>query len=680
MGSKVIAVDVGGTFIDVVSIDGDTGEVAVEKQPSTPDRLADELLTALERLPGTPAEIERFLHGSTVAINAVLQRTGAKVGLITTKGFHDVLELARGNRPHIYDWVWVPPEPLVPRDLRREVTERLGPHGEEITPLDLAGLAREVDALVAVGVEAIAVCFLHAYANPKHEREAAETIERLHPDLPVTLSSAVAAEWHEYERTSTAVINTYVQPLFRTYLGSLRGRLADAGMGGAVRVMQSNGGVMAADRALELPVRTLSSGPAGGVIGVAALARRLGHPDAICTDVGGTTYDVAIIEDGRVQERTQTEIAGLPVLAPTVDVASIGAGGGSIAWIDDLGALRVGPRSAGARPGPACFGFGGEEPTVTDCHLVLGRLDPERFLGSRMHLDVEVAARTIADRVGTPLGMSLEGAADGVLRIAETAMANAIHSMTVERGIDPRGFALYAYGGGGGLFAAATAAELEIATVVVPREPATFSAWGILASEYREDASTTRVLRLDAEAMRSAVAELGALGEEVVERLTDLGFARERVEVERRADLRFEGQEHTVTVEVDTSWGADDAPALRAGFVARHRQLYGHGDADAVVELVTVRSRGVVPADEPRWPGWAVTTEAPPRSERPVFFREAGGTVPTAIYDRDSLALDQSLAGPAIVEEWTSTTLVPPGWTARTDPLGDLLLTRSDVS
>jgi N-methylhydantoinase A len=680
MGSRVIAVDVGGTFIDIVSIDRETGEVAVEKQPSTPERLADEVLMALGRLPGTPADIGRVLHGSTVAVNTLLQRTGAKVGLVTTRGFRDVLELARGNRPFIYDWVWVPPEPLVPRALRREVTERFGPRGEEIAPLDVEGLEREVAALVGDGAQAIAVCFLHAYANPKHEREAAEEIERRHPGLPVTVSSEIASEWHEYERTSTAVINAYVQPLFDASLGSLRGRLAEAGMKGAIGVMQSNGGVITVERAVDLPVRTLASGPAGGVIGVASLARALGHPDAICTDVGGTTYDVAIIEGGRVQERTETEIEGLPVLAPTVDVTSIGAGGGSIAWIDELGALRVGPKSAGADPGPACFGFGGEDPTVTDCHLVLRRLDAERFLGSRMLLDVAAAERAIAGTVGAPLGFDLDRAADGVLRIAETAMADAIHSMTVERGIDPRTFVLYAYGGGGGLFAAATALELDIGTIVVPRAPANFSAWGILTSEYREDASTTRVLRLDDGAMRTALAELDSLRVEVTERLADLRFTSDRIHLERRADLRFEGQEHTVTVEVDPAWGPGDADALRAAFVARHRQLYGHGDPEATVELVTVRCRGLVPGEDPCWPAWAVTTAADPRAERPVYFREAGGTVPTLIYDREALAVDQEIVGPSIVEEWTSTTLVPPGWVARVEPHGSLVLTRSEAS
>ena len=679
MGSKVIAVDVGGTFIDVVPIDRETGEVSVEKQPSTPDRLADELLIALGRLPGTTAEFERFLHGSTVAINALLQRKGATVGLITTDGFRDVLELARGNRPFIYDWVWVPPEPLVPRALRREVTERLGPRGEEIAPLDLAGLAREVDALVAEGAEAIAVCFLHAYADPKHEREAAEAIARRHPDLSVTLSSAIAAEWHEYERTSTAVINAYVQPLFETYLGSLARAARSRRHGGAIGVMQSNGGVMAAERALELPVRTLSSGPC---------RRRDRRRRARCVGWGIPTRSAPTWEGrpttwrssrvGASQERTETEIAGLPVLAPTVDVASIGAGGGSIAWIDETGcpAGRAEERRRETGPGLLRLRRRG-----ADRHRLPS--DP-RTPGSRALPGLEDAPRRGGGGTGRsptgsrhPSGCALEEAAEGVLRIVETSMANAIHSMTVERGIDPRAFALYAYGGGGGLFAAATATELDIDTIVVPREPATFSAWGILASEYREDVSTTRVLRLDDDAMRSSVAELGSLGAEVVERLKHLGFASDRVEVERRADLRFEGQEHTVTVDLAAGWGSGDAAALRAAFVARHRRLYGHGDPEAVVELVTVRCRGIVPAEEPRWPPWTVRSNASPRAERPVFFREAGATVSTAIYDRDSLAVDQPVIGPAIVEEWTSTTLVPPGWTARTEPLGNLVLART---
>ena len=678
MSSRVIAVDVGGTFIDVVSLDRTSGEVTVEKQPSTPDRLAGEVATALGRLPGSSSDVDRLLHGSTVAVNTLVQRSGATVGLITTRGFRDVLELARGNRPSIYDWVWVPPEPLVPRALRREVAERLDAHGEEIVPLDLAGLDTEVDALVSQGVDVVAVCFLHAYANPKHEWEAADAIRRRHPDLPVTISSSIASEWHEYERTSTAVINAYVQPPFVTSLDALRRRLTETGMEAPIGVMQSNGGVMTLERAVDLPVRTLSSGPAGGVVGVASLARRLGHPDAICTDVGGTTFDVAIIENGRVHERTEMEIAGLPVLAPTVDVTSIGAGGGSVAWIDELGALRVGPRSAGARPGPACFGFGGDEPTVTDCHLVLGRLDPDRFLGSRMVLDVAAAVHAITEHVAGPLGLDLEEAADGILRIAETAMADAIHSVTVERGIDPRTFVLYAYGGGGGLFAASTAVELDIGTIVVPRSPATFSAWGILTSEHREDASTTRVAPLDGSAMPGVLAELGSLRLEVIERLAALGFSSDQVRAEPRADLRFEGQEHTVTVDVDPAWGTGDADALHDAFVTRHRQLYGHGDADALVELVTLRCRGVVPGEELPRPRWTVTTEIGPRSERPVLFREAGGAISTQVLDRDSLAVGQAVRGPAIIEEWSSTILVPPGWAAHTDQEGHLVLTRQE--
>jgi N-methylhydantoinase A len=677
VGSKIVGVDVGGTFIDVVAYDRETGVTAIEKQPSTPDRLAAEVLSAIEHLPGTSAaEIDRLVHGSTVAINALVQRRGATVGLITTTGFRDVLELARGNRPFIYDWVWVPPEPLVPRNRRKEVGERVGAHGEEIEPLDRAELLETARSLVSeLGANALAICFLHAYANPKHEREAAEAIAQAHPNVFVTISSDVAAEWHEYERTSTAVINAFVQPVVANYLADVQRRLIGAGMTRPIGVTQSGGGVMGLDRAAHLPVRTLASGPAAGVVGAATLADRLGHRDVICSDVGGTTFDVAIVEDGHVQERTETQVEGFPVLAPTIDVVSIGAGGGSIASVD-RGALTVGPGSAGARPGPACFGLGGLDPTVTDCHLLLGRIDPERFLGSRMRLIPQNAAAAIRDRVAEPLGMDVVGAADGILTIVENAMASAIHSMTVERGIDPRAFALYSYGGGGGLFAAAIASELDISTIVVPRAPANFSAWGMLASEYREDTSTTRVRRLDDDAMRQATAELDQLRLEVAARLAMQGFDAGETRYERRAELRFEGQEHTVTVRLDEGWGPGSTADLTQRFIARHRQLYGHGRDDASIELVTVRCRGTVPTGAPVWPAWTVERRAAPRTERDVYFREADGAIRTVVYDRDALAIDQVVSGPALIEEWTSTVIVPPAWTTRTEARGHLILTR----
>ena len=678
MSQKVVAVDVGGTFIDLVSVDQQTGEISIEKQLATPDRLAEELVTGLARLPLDTADVERFLHGSTVAINTLVQRRGARVGLVTTRGFRDVLELGRGNRPSIYDWVWVPPEPLVPRMLRREVTERSGPRGEEIVPLDLHGLVGEVEALVAEGVEAIAICFLHAYANPKHEREAATEIAIHYPNLPLTLSSDVAAEWHEYERTSSAVINAYVMPPFATYLATLRASLDDAGMTKPVAVMQSNGGLMTTERASELPVRTLASGPAGGVVGAEMLARRSGHLDVICADVGGTTFDVAVIERGRVQERAETEVDGLPVLAPTVDVVSIGAGGGSIAWFDDTDALRVGPVSAGARPGPACFGMGGEEPTVTDCQLVLGRLDPERFLGSRMRLDAAAAERVVRQRLATRLGMSSPDAALGVLTIAETAMANSIHSMTVERGLDPRDFTLYAYGGGGGLFAASIATELSVSMIVIPRNPANFSAWGLSASTHREDISLTQVRRLDTDAMAAALVELASLRDDVIRRLSGLGSPGQDIHIEGRADLRFQGQEHTVTVEIDPHWDRNAAGALADRFASRHRQLYGHGESGAIVELVAMRCRGVLPAPEPRWQAWPVEGPARPRDERSIIFGTEG-PVHTDVYDRETLPVDQRVVGPAVIEEWTSTTLIPPGWAAWIDAIGNLVLAQGSI-
>lgn len=677
MGSRV-GVDVGGTFIDVIAYDEATGEVVVEKQPATPDRLADELIAALERLPGDLASITELLHGSTVAINTLLQRRGATVGLITTTGFRDVLELGRGNRPHIYDWVWNPPVPLVPRARRREVTERMGPGGEVISPLDTEGLDRETDALVADGVEAIAICFLHAYANPAHEAQAAARIAARHPGMPLTMSASVAAEWHEFERTSTAVVNAYLQPVFGTYLADVEQRVRRAATP-VIAVMQSNGGLMPVARAAELPVRTLASGPAGGVIGAASMARRLGHPDVICADVGGTSFDVAIFEDGHVQERTESSVVGLPVLAPSVDVVSVGAGGGSIAWRDQTGGLRVGPASAGAVPGPACFGLGGEEATVTDCQLLLGMLDPDRFLGSRMRLFPDAAERAVRRHVADPLGLPLDAAAAGVLTIAQDTMASAIHVMTVERGSDPRRFALCAYGGGGGLFAAAIADELSVSTVVIPRGAASFSAWGLLTAEHREDASITRVRPLNDDEMPHLLAQADDLVDQVVARLVGLGFPPDPVDVQRLAELRFVGQEHTIAVPIDPERGTQSAASLGARFVERHRQLYGHGALAASKEVVTLRCRATVRTEEPRWPAWPAQEPGSARTERPVYFGDAGGWIATSVFDRDGLAVDQRIDGPAVIEEWSSTTIVPPTWSASTDVEGNLILTREVI-
>ena len=397
-----------------------------------------------------------------------------------------------GRPPDIYDWLYTPPDPLVPRYLRREVPERTTADGAELVPLDLEALDAQVESLVAEGVEAVAICFLHAYAEPKHEQLAAARIRERHPGLRVTASVEVAPEWREFERTSTAVLNAFVQPPFGRYLDDLVARLRDTRYDRPIAVMQSNGGVIEATRAAALPIRTLMSGPAGGAIGGRALAEELGFPNLVCADVGGTSFDVVLIEDGEILERTETTFNGRPVLAPFIDIVSVGAGGGSIGWIDESNGLRVGPRSAGARPGPACFGFGGLEPTVTDCQLFLGRLHPSTFLGGRMRLDVD-AARQAIERVAKPLGLPIERAAIGMLTLAETNMGQAIHVLTVERGVDPRSFTLLAYGGGGGLFAAAIAHDLDVSRVVVPRAPANFSAWGILASDYREDASVTRV-------------------------------------------------------------------------------------------------------------------------------------------------------------------------------------------
>jgi N-methylhydantoinase A len=677
-----IAIDVGGTFVDYVLINETSGEITIEKQLSTTATIAEEISAGLSRLPVDLTDVGRIFHGTTIVVNAIVQEKGVQVGLLTTSGFRDILEIARGSRPELYNPFCREPFPLVPRHLRREIPGRLGVSGDEIAPLDLESVDRESDALVAAGCDAIAICFIHSYANPEHERLAAERVRQRHPAVATTASHELVREWREYERTSTTVLNAYAQPQFNGYVDRVVNGLRDAGYARPLALMQSNGGVSSAARAATRPITTLESGPAGGVIGAHALAAELNLANVICVDVGGTTCDVALIESGRIVERTLTRIAGRPVLGPTIDIKSVGAGGGSVAGIDSRGALRVGPQSAGASPGPACFGLGGVQPTVTDCQLLLGRLDPSTFLGARMQLDqkaAEAALRPLAEG----LEMSLHETAVGVVRIAETNMTNAIRSITVERGVDPRDFTMMSYGGGGGLFAASVSDELGIASVVIPRAPANFSAWGILTSDYREDNARTLVRPLDADAAREIVVTVEGLSAENDERLESYGFSSESIDSSARVDIRFAGQEYTVTVPVEQRWlsnGDHLLEAVRERFVDLHRRLYGHGDDAAPLELVTVRVRSVGEVAKPRWRPWPDGTQATPALWRETDFADYQGMRATALFPRDQLAAGQSVEGAAVIEEWTSTTLVPPGWEATVDATGSLVLSRGRES
>jgi N-methylhydantoinase A len=680
-GSFRLAADVGGTFIDFALVDEETGELVIEKQPARAATLVQEFTAGLERLPVRADHISRIFHGTTVGINAVLQERGAVVGLITNEGFRDVLALARGRRPHVYDALYRPPDPLVPRHLRREVVGRIGPDGNELTTLDLEAVAAEADLLVRRGVEAIAICFLHSYANSDHERTAAALIHERHPQIAVTASFEVATEWREFERTSTTVLNAYIQPLLKGYLGELEDSLRSRGFAGSLALMQSNGGVMSAANATNRPIRTLESGPAGGVIAAQALARTLGYPDVICADVGGTSYDVALIEGGEILESTQTEVGGRPIIGPIIDMVSIGAGGGSIAWMDEVGSVQVGPRSAGAFPGPAAFGLGGVEPTVTDCHLVLGRLDPDNFLGARMKLSRELAQQALREHIAEPAGFGVEDAAQGILEIAETNMTYAIRALTVERGLDPREFVMLSYGGGGGLFAAAVAEELDIETVLIPRTPANFSAVGILISDYREDAAATHVQPLAPSTSVSIRAELRSVVEQARRELSEFGFEGESLSLLHRVDVRYQGQDDTLTVALEQAWLEEDAlllSGLRERFVSLHRQLFGYGDPAAPLEVVATRCRTIGHVPHPSWREWPVASPGPARTSRLVHFQARGGFVETPVFDREALAVDQVIEGPAIIEEWTTTIVVPPRWSVRTEQLGNLILTRSE--
>ncbi len=671
-GPVALAIDIGGTFTDLAAIDRRDGSLILSKVDTTPSRLQQGVLTALERSEIAPADVGAFVHGSTVVINAVTERRGARTALVTTEGFRDVLEIGRANRPDLYNLSYRKPKPFVPRRLRFEVRERISHTGAVLVPLDEQGLESVAERMRGLDIDAVAICFLHAWTNPKHERRAAELLSKLLGDVEIVASHEVSSQSREYERTSTAVLSAYVKPTVATYLNDLRVGLRDAGVTASLYAMRSSGGVSSFERALTNPITLLESGPVAGVTAAAELGRRLGVEDVLTLDIGGTTAKASAVREGRVTietlhqvERTPTT-AGYPIQAPTVEIVEIGAGGGSIARVDDAGGLHVGPRSAGAEPGPACYGRGGEDPTLTDANLVAGRLDPEYFLGGTMLLDIDAAHRSLS-RLGDRMGVDTATAARGVLRYLVAQMSHALRLVTLRRGHDPRDFTFVAFGGAGPLHAALLARELGVGRTVIPPAPSHFSALGMLLGDLRADAVRTHVGPLDPPALMSLFDDLE------VEATAELEAVAGERTTERFARLRYVGQEHTLEVPLgDGPVDTDLLTRLRERFDAASEEAYAFR-LPTPVELVEARVSVSAARDEPvEWSTQA--TPAPELRPRDVDLDQHGGVQRAGVVERRTLGTGDRLPGPCIVEEPATTVLVLPGQSVTVDELANLVI------
>ncbi len=662
MSKAILGVDIGGTFTDFALIS--QGEVRVFKTSSTPDDPARAVITGLQELDAPPdADIS---HGSTVATNALLERKGARTALLVTEGFEDMLEIGRQNRPALYDFGVERPPQLVPPELRIGVRERLDSQGSAVIPLTAGDAGRIAQQVRESGAEAVAVSLLFSFRNPEHERLLMEALSRLENGAYLSVSSDLLPEYREYERTSTVVVNAYVGPPMARYLQ----RLADA-LGPRLRIMHSGGGSLSAARASQEPVRTLLSGPAGGVVGAFLVAAQAGFPQAITFDMGGTSTDVSLCP-GQVQETTSTQIGGYPTRMPTIDIHTVGAGGGSIARVDPGGALLVGPQSAGADPGPACYGRG-EQVTVTDANLVLGRMDVGRFLDGRMTLDTD-RSRFYLEKLASDLGQDVVTTAEGVLRVANATMERALRAISLERGFDPRRFTLLPFGGAGPMHACHLAEGLGMKRVLVPPHPGVLSALGAALADVVKDYSRTLLLQesqVDADVLRDA---FRPMEQQAREDLAREGFNRSQLQLQRFLDLRYVGQSYELTVPCPPL-GARVSQAAARRFHRAHRQRYGHSDPSQPTEVVAARLKAIGPVEKPDIAPAAEGAQDPTPAvvdERPVVFN--GRPVPTRCYDRSLLTPGNAFAGPALVLQMDSTTVIPPGWSARVDGYRNLIL------
>ena len=684
-----IGVDIGGTFTDVALVEEAGGRIAIAKVSTTPRDLAAGVMTALKtalRDNEVAADSVSFLsHATTVVTNALLESKGARTALISTRGFRDLLELRRSARSDLYDLFQDPPDVLVPRHLRLEITERLDAQGEVVTPLAEDEIDGVIEELRGAEVEAVAISFLYSFLNDAHEARVAERLRAALPDIPIFVSHEVLPEIREFERASTTAVCAYVGPILASYLERIAEAVDDLGLPG-LRVMASSGGVLEVAEVLRMPAMAVESGPAAGVVAAAAAGRQLGEPNLLSFDMGGTTAKASLIENGAIETTSEYEVGGTgnvgrwlhgtghPIRVPVIDLAEVSAGGGSIAWIDPGGALKVGPRSAGAEPGPVCYGAGGTEPTVTDADLVLGYLDPGHLLGGGLAVDIEAARAAIHEKLAGPMGISVEDAALGVVNVVNNAMAEALRIVSVARGHDAREFALIAFGGAGPVHAVALADELDVPRVIVPPIAGGFSALGLVATDLRRDYARTFYTRLstaDLAALEAGFAEIEASARAM---LADTGVDEARWRIERHADLRYPRQAYELTVPLpEGAISAEALAALAVEFHAKHKVTYGHSNPEEDVQMVNIRLSAIGELDpiDVGAPGAGADT----LGRRSLVFPGHGAVV-AEIHRRETMAPDQVVAGPAVLQALDCTTVVPPGWRATADDAGFVVMER----
>jgi len=663
-----VAADIGGTFTDFVIEDQKSGEITIGKVPTTPENPARGILNGVSQLIGDPKDIDFFVHGTTVGLNAFLERKGARVLLVMTSGISDTYTIARGHREELYKLHYRKPKQLVPRKDVHEVSERLGWDGSVVTPLDESSLQPIIEKVKAENIPAVAICLLHAYANPAHEQKVAEILAKELPGVSISMSHSVAPEWREVERASSTVMDAYVAPVVELYLETLKREFLDIGMQQTIHVMRSNGGVMTDTHASKHPITTLLSGPVGGSIGGVELSKSTGVENLLCVDMGGTSFDLSLVVDGQPELSNETVLQGLPLLMSIINIDTVGAGGGSLAWVEN-GGLRVGPQSAGSVPGPVCYGRGGTQPTITDANLFLGRLGEGSLLNGDMTLDM-VSTASAFEALGREIGLSATELAEGMIAIGNAKMADAMRTITVGRGIDPREFTLVAFGGAGPMHAVELARELDIKQIIIPRFPGTFSAWGMLQSDIRHDFSVTYYAVSD-EADTDRLAEMfKEMLDDGTKVLIEEGVPEPRMEFARSIDLRYVGQEYTINVPLA------DAANLGAAIEKFHdlyQARYGHALHEAAVEIINLRLAAIGRLERAAVSG---STDQKPQeplvAHRDIIFN--GHSHRSPIYKRDFLPKGGVFKSPAVVEEASATTIIPPGYTFKIDDIGNLLI------